>query len=211
MHIYAFGSICRGEIRRNSDIDLLVIGGGDASEYDADVYSIYSYARIQELWQEGNPFAWHLALESRLLFSSDKRDFLQELRSPAPYRYCARDCERFLALFRDARASLAEGETSRVFDLSTIFLSIRNIATCFALGVAGRPDFSRSSALRLGENNVPLSANSYGVLERARLLCTRGYGETITDDEFDSTLRRLDEVQDWMSNLVERAKKHERV
>jgi hypothetical protein len=211
MHIYAFGSICRGEIRANSDVDLLVIEGGDSSQYDPDVYSIYSYERIRELWDEGNPFAWHLSLESRLLFSSDEQDFLQTLGNPAAYRYCKRDCERFFALFREARASLTTGGKSRVFDLSTIFLSIRNLATCFALGVTGRPDFSRSSALRLGANSVPLSPKTYQVLERARVLCTRGHGEKIADEEINSALGQLDKVYDWMSKLVEEANQHERV
>lgn len=98
-----------------------------------------------------------------------------------------------------------------MFDLSTIFLSIRNIATCFSLGVTIRPDFSRSSALRLGTNCVPLSQASYQVLERARVLCTRGYGSKITDEEFDTASRELSGVYDWMRGLVERAKEHERV
>jgi hypothetical protein len=211
MHIYAFGSICRGEVRENSDVDLLVLGGDDASRYDADLYSVYSYERMLDLWREGNPFAWHLSLESRLLFASDKQDFLRNLGSPAAYRNCRRDCERFFALFRDARTSLVEGNGSKVFDLSTIFLSIRNIATCFALGAVGRPDFSRSSALRLGASSISLSPKTYQVLERARVLCTRGHGETITDEELDFTMQQLDTVYDWMSNLVERAKEHERV
>jgi hypothetical protein len=103
MHIYAFGSVCRGEISQNSDIDLLVIGGGDASQYDPDIYSIYSYERIQQLWLEGNPFAWHLFLESRILFSSDEQDFLRNLGRPAPYKYCTRDCERFFFVTRVPR------------------------------------------------------------------------------------------------------------
>ena len=210
MHIYAFGSVCRGEISQDSDVDLLVIGGGDASQYDPDTYSIYSYERIQELWLEGNPFAWHLFLESRLLFSSDRQDFLHSLGSPRAYKHCARDWERFLALFRDAYSSLACGG-SKVFDLSTIFLSIRNIATCFSLGVTNRPDFSRSSALRLGLNSVSLPLDSYQVLERARVLCTRGRGRKITDEEVTPTRRHLDGVYDCMRKLVEKAKEHERI
>ncbi|MCU1269096.1 MAG: nucleotidyltransferase [Acidobacteriaceae bacterium] len=210
MHIYAFGSVCRGEISQDSDVDLLVIGGADASQYDPDTYSIYSYDRIKGLWREGNPFAWHLFLESKLLFSSDRQDFLQSLGSPTAYKHCTRDCERFLALFRDACSSLACGE-SQVFDLSTIFLSMRNIATCFSLGVTERPDFSRSSALRLGPNSVSLPVDSYQVLERARVLCTRGHGPKITDEEVEATKRHMNEVYDWMKQLVEKAKEHERI
>lgn len=211
MHIYAFGSICRGEIYPNSDVDLLVISGGDVTQYDPDIYSIYTYERIQELWGEGNPFAWHLSLESRLLFSSDDHDFLRSLGKPAPYSCCVRDCEKFLSLFRNARASITHSCASRVFDLSTIFLSIRNIATCFSLGVVKSPNFSRSSALLLEKNAVPLSVVAYHVLERARVLCTRGYGPKITNDEINAALRELDAVYDWMRELVERAKIHERV
>jgi len=77
MHIYAFGSVCRGEVSRDSDIDLLCIDEGtQADRFDPELYSVYSYERIRELWSEGNPFAWHLWLESRLLFSSDAEDHL---------------------------------------------------------------------------------------------------------------------------------------
>ena len=213
MHIYAFGSICRGEITPASDVDLLVIGGRDAGQYDQDVYSIYSSERIRDLWREGNPFAWHLSLESQLLFSSDKQNFLRELGRPAPYRHCARDCEKFSFLFQTASASLANRGASRVFDLSTIFLSIRNIATCFSLGMMEQPDFSRSSALHLKGNVVPLSRIAYQVLERARLLCTRGYGPRISEEEFGFALRVLDGVYDWMTELTDkaRAKEYERI
>src|SRR5260370_33489855 len=101
MHIYAFGSVCRGEVSTGSDVDLLAIVENDESRFDLDVYSVYSYERIQDLWEEGNPFAWHLFLESRILFSGDAKDYLKALGSPNPYRHCIRDCEKFLALFCD--------------------------------------------------------------------------------------------------------------
>jgi predicted nucleotidyltransferase len=67
MHIYAFGSLCRGEVSRNSDVDLLALVDGFDERFNPEIYSIYSYRRIEELWREGNPFAWHLSLESRLV------------------------------------------------------------------------------------------------------------------------------------------------
>lgn len=66
MHIYVFGSTCRGDILPSSDVDLLAIVDGYDSRFDPNIYSIYSYQRIKEIWDEGNPFAWHLSLESRL-------------------------------------------------------------------------------------------------------------------------------------------------
>ena len=72
MHIYAFGSVCRGEIDIDSDIDLLAIVDRDDSRFNTDIYSIYSCKEIAELWAKGNPFAWHLATESRMIYASDK-------------------------------------------------------------------------------------------------------------------------------------------
>jgi nucleotidyltransferase-like protein len=141
MHIYAFGSVCRGDVTKGSDADLLAIVNGHDSRFDPETFSIYSYERIKELWRQGNPFAWHLALESRLLYSSDQHDFLKGLGNPVKYKECVRDCEKFFALFREASASILSGSNSVVFDLSTIFLSIRNFATCFSLGIGQSPDF----------------------------------------------------------------------
>jgi hypothetical protein len=211
MHIYAFGSVCRGDVSLGSDIDLLAIVESEGSRFDPDAYSIYSYKRIRELWDEGNPFAWHLSLEARLLFASDAVDYLKALGSPGPYRQCVRDCEKFFALFREGYDSLFAKSSSVVFDLSTVFLSIRNLATCFSLGVTDQPDFSRNSAICLGARSLRLSQESYHVLERARILCTRGLGANIMQEEINTTLLQLNEVRKWMSNLIDEAKKYERI
>jgi hypothetical protein len=209
MHIYAFGSVCRGDISLNSDTDLLAITDGHDSRFDPDIYSIYSYKRIKEIWQEGNPFAWHLALESKLLFSSDQNDYLKSLGNPAAYRNCFRDCQKFYRLFREACTSIAANSTSRVFDLSTIFLSVRNIATCFSLGVTAHPDFSRNSATKLDLFSIKISSGAYQVLERARILCTRGNGNDITDSEVDIAILEFDEIDKWMDRLTKGAEVHE--
>jgi DNA-binding transcriptional regulator YhcF (GntR family) len=74
-----------------------------------------------------------------------------------------------------------------------------------------RPDFSRNSARKLGPNSPPLSDKAYRILERARILCTRGVGERVKDDEVERTQRELDGVYDWMRKLVEKAKQNERI
>jgi hypothetical protein len=211
MHIYAFGSVCRGDVSAGSDVDLLAIVEIDVSRFDPEIYSIYSYMRIQELWEEGNPFAWHLSLESRLLFSSDDVDYLKILGNPNPYKNCVQDCEKFVALFHQAYNSLVGMRPSAIFDLSTIFLSIRNLASCFSLGVKNRPDFSRNSALNLGHHSLHISRSTYDVLESARLLCTRGYGPTIMTEEIKATVLRLEEVAEWMEELVDEARNYARI
>jgi hypothetical protein len=200
-HIYAFGSVCRGDVTLESDIDLLAVTRGLEKLFNPDSYSIYSYSRIADIWKEGSPFAWHLSLEARLLYSPDNSDYLRELGAPAVYRSAARDCNKFFTLFTDSAIALREGTNSPVFELSTIFLAVRNFATCYSLGV-GNPDFSRHSALCIGVNSLSLSRDSFLTLERARLLCTRGIGAMISRDEVISVVLELEIIDKWMRTLI---------
>ena len=200
-YIYIFGSICRGEVSTDSDIDLLAIVDGFDSRFDPHVYSVYSERRIAQIWHEGNPFAWHLWNESRLVFSCDGTDILKELGKPSRYENSATDCEKFHRLFKDAFESFTSSSDTSVFDLSTMFLAIRNFATCFMLGVYEQACFSRDSALRMGNESVPLAPDVFDLLLRARLLSTRAIGIRITDEECRDRLLAFQLVDDWMTRL----------
>jgi hypothetical protein len=202
MHIYAFGSVCRGDISPGSDVDLLAIVEGHDPRFSAEDYSIYTYERIREIWAEGNPFAWHLSIESKLLYSDDQIDFLGSLGRPGPYRRCRQDCEKFLALFRESHESFELQAESKVFDLSMMFLAIRNFASCFSLGVLPKPDFSRHSALRIGVHSLSIPNNAYRILERSRILSTRGIGDSITDQEAHVASEEFSRVESWMVTLA---------
>jgi hypothetical protein len=209
MHIYAFGSICRGDIDLASDVDLLAIVEGHNDQLTQSIFSIYSYGRLSELWREGNPFAWHLALESRIVHSSDGADFLKNLGLPNAYSNGNRDCDRFLNLFEDACLSLASSKAAEVFDFSTIFLSVRNFASCYSLEFRKTADFSRHSALNLGNQSIPIDLRQYRVLERARILCTRGFGEGLSETDIALARGSLITIREWMLRLSGEAQAHE--
>lgn len=200
MHFYAFGSICRGEIDRSSDIDLLACITGPNPDIDTDKFSVYQHDRLGCLWAEGNPFAWHLHLESRLLFSSDGVDFIASLGVPAAYKTVAEDCGKFARLFSDSLDQLLQSRVSATFNLSCMFLGIRNLATCYSLW-RGHPVFSRRSPLLI---DAPLSMDeeAFGVLTRARVLSTRGIGDALSDEEVMLALRAVPAIQAWMSQLL---------
>jgi predicted nucleotidyltransferase len=200
MHIYAFGSICRGELDIDSDIDLLAISDSKTG-FDPNTFSIYSYNRIRELWEEGNPFAWHLAFESRLIFSSDKSDFLEELGIPNEYKKVNEDCAKFDLLFHTTLRSLTESPENYVFELSNIYLAIRNYATCFGLGCLGVKQFSRYSPLRIQEYSLSISPVSFSILQRARFLCTRGRGAMIDSEQFTLVAKEFPLIQSWIEKL----------
>lgn len=201
MHIYAFGSVCRGEIDHSSDVDLLALVDGYNSSFDPNSYSIYSYKRLRELWDAGSPFAWHLATESKLLYASDSDDFIMALETPRTYTKVAEDCEKFENLFSRALSSLVSGASSPVFELSTMFLSIRNFATCYALGHLDVCEFSRYSALRLGAKSLRISDLSFKILERSRILSTRGYGPIVRREEARMVGQESPDVRKWMLQL----------
>lgn len=199
MHIYAFGSVCRGEIDLGSDIDLLACVDCSAEQVDREKYSVYRYERIQALWEEGNPFAWHLHLESRLLFSPDGTDFLSDLGKPARYIGGDIDCIKFRKLFDRSYHELSQSSNSATFHLSCMFLAIRNFATCHSLSL-GQPIFSRKSPL-MTQPCLDIDSQAFSILIRARLLSTRGYGVNLSHEEIITATNAVSNVPRWMEAL----------
>lgn len=199
-HLYAFGSLCRGEIDELSDVDLLacVKTQEQARKIDPDRFSVYTRDRLLALWREGNPFAWHLHLESKLVFSSDGQDFLRGLGAPRQYSNADEDCAKFLRLFEESRQSLCATPNSHVFHLSCIFLATRNFATCLSFS-RGKPIFSRMSPLLI-ESPVCVSSDVFNILVRARVLSTRGKGKALTPTEVAMALRACPQIHDWMQS-----------
>ncbi len=198
-HLYAFGSVCRGEIDPASNIDLLACLSAPKPEIDPKKFSIYTYERIRELWQEGNPFSWHLHLESKLIFSSDGSDFIMDLEEPSKYMNVSEDCVKFYKLFLESYNSLIQSSNSIVFHLSCMFLATRNFATCYSLGT-GDPIFSRMSPLLI-DRKLPITKEIFDVFARSRILSTRGYGSAISKTEVNVAKSSAPIILDWMKEL----------
>ncbi|MCG7961663.1 MAG: nucleotidyltransferase domain-containing protein [Candidatus Thiodiazotropha taylori] len=200
MHVYAFGSLCRGEIDIGSDIDLLACLSEPNPSIDPNKFSIYSYDRIKKMWKEGNPFSWHLHLESKLIYSSDNSNFLENLEKPEKYVNAPKDCNKFRLLFSESYNSLLESSNSMVFNLSCMFLATRNFATCFSLGV-GNPIFSRQSPLLI-DNPLPVKREQFDIFVRARILSTRGYGIPISEQEAEVAKSTAPVITEWMDDCL---------
>ena len=207
MDIYMFGSVCRGEVDIGSDVDvLIVLDSGEHHDLDLDKFSIYSHEKIMELWKQGNAFAWHLYDESVLIFSPREVDIIQQLGVPARYDTAISDCERFHRIFNTSKTSLIDDTNSPVFELSNIFLSIRNFAICYSLGMNAPRIYSRDSAVCLGVDSLILESN-YDLFRRCRLLSSRGYGTQLTSAEIESAKSCLSLINDWMIRLLEKLKR----
>jgi hypothetical protein len=202
MHVYVYGSVCRGDVKPGSDVDLLAIVDGPDPRFDQSVYSVYPYSQLKDLWAEGNPFAWHLALESRMVYADDGANFIFELGRPGRYANWKADSEKFYQLFVEAAGVLAVRRDTTVFELAAVFLAVRNLAICYSLHVSDSPDFSRRSFERLGPDSLRLDARSSGILENARILSTRGFGAAPSEEDVGHVLTRMSDIDRWMCTLM---------
>lgn len=206
-HVYVFGSICRGEFAPGSDVDLLVISDEPVDMYDTGKFSVYSYDRLRQLWSTGNPFAWHLATEARIVHASDGEDWIAQQGLPAPYRAGLSDCRKFYELFVRSSQEAKRRDGNLVFELSCMYLALRNFATCFALQ-RGKPCFSRASPY-LSCTDFPVSRSTFNVLVAARLLSTRGHGSMPSNVEVDDALSEADVALAWMTRLLDEIQAYE--
>lgn len=201
-NIYVFGSVVRGEIDQYSDVDLLLITDEKIEDIDPNKYSIYTPQRIQEMYKEGNPFAWHLHYESKLVYTNDT-NFLEDLKSPEPYKNGKEDLIKFQKLFVDSLKSIEEDEFSLTFDLAMIFLAIRNFATCYSLACYDRPIFSRTSFEKLTDFPLVLDDKVKNVLMRSRINSTRGINYNIQELELSLLLNQVEEIKEWFNKIIE--------
>ena len=146
------------------------------------------------------PFAWHLYLESKMIFSSTSTDFIRDLGAPNTYKLAKVDCIKFRDLFVESYKALIESTNSKVFNLSCMFLAARNFATCYSLSNQ-QPVFSRKSPFLIKEKLV-LDENVFNILTRARLLSTRGYGDLVSHDEVHKVLKEATKIKEWMEYLI---------
>lgn len=200
-NVYIFGSVVRGEIDQFSDIDLLLITDETINNIDPNKYSIYSPERIKELYSEGNPFAWHLYYESKLVYSSEK-DFLFSLGQPSAYINCKSDLLKFKRLFDDSIQSIHQDNFSMIFDFSMIFLAIRNFATCYSLGCYDKPIFSRLTFENLTDYPLVLDNEIKEILMMSRISSTRGIEYIPRDKSLSLLESNLDKIENWFNKIL---------
>lgn len=208
MEIYAFGSVVRGEIDEFSDVDLLILKNIDEEipKIDKEQFSIYTYKRISELWEEGNPFSWHLFIESKCIFSETSIPYLTTQGIPKPYSNLIHDLIKFQQLFLDSKSSIETEQYTIDFDLSMIFLAIRNFASCFSLGFLKKNEFSRDSAIKIGQYSIKIHPSIYNRLRDSRILATRGIGQRVTKDELMDIINEFHTIENWINELLKLVK-----
>lgn len=183
---YLFGSVARGDHDASSDTDVLAVYR-DApnliqrekfhrlikSEFETDVtIAEYSIQRLQEMFEQGHLFTWHLFQEAIPLKTSNlSPDSMLLFSQPAPYTTGVVDAERFIRLLVSIQRQLASSPGSLIHEAGLTYLALRNIAMSISARDLPKIDFTRKAPFALS-TALGITAPC-GVLDYIRLISAR--------------------------------------
>ena len=175
MEFYVYGSITRGELDQNSDVDILCLID-ESEDVNGRVplnFSIYSKGRIKQHYEHGTLFAWHLYRDSRLIFPIEG-GFLKKIGSPKEYSSSYEDLGLLNELLRKAIANIQDSQINLIYELGLVYVSVRNIATIASWFLPEGLCCSRYVPYYIKEIGFPLKKEDYEVLIACRHATTRG-------------------------------------
>ena len=213
---YIFGSVGRGQADALSDLDILAVvenNLGKVAELDViklvplqfaslkPSISWYGAARVAEMFQNGELFAWHLSRETVSLFDPNK--FLQTLGTPAPYKECLADVRSFRAILSGIPPQVQQSAVNAAYEAGLVYVCLRNIAMAASWELCEAPDFSRYSDFNLsGLRKCPISVEEFDAAMHCRMASQRGLQppHTATVSYILGIYSRLDP---WLDELEE--------
>jgi hypothetical protein len=199
--IYVFGSICRGESTKTSDVDVLVVSSRrEKSRFPID-WSVYSPELISEYFTKGRLFAWHLHLEAKCVFCPREEPFLTKLGRPAPYSTIATDIDELEGLLKVALNELVDGTNNVIYELGIAYTAIRDIAMSASWSLLKVPCFSADAPFCLPIAS-PLPYPVYQQAKLARHASSRG---AKLDFDHTNTVNAITNapLERWVSSLRE--------
>jgi hypothetical protein len=202
--IYIFGSVSRGEVSSDSDVDVLVLPFDDFSDNDyPPEWSVYTTDAVRQFHREGRLFSWHLHLEATCIFTPFRRNLLEQLGEPAPYEHDIEDIDALNEMMLTALSELRTGTNSSIFELGIVYTTLRDIATSASWRMLERPCFSRYSPIVVG-SGFPLEKQMFDQMMKARHVAVRnGQFEIETLETLKKTVLEAD-LESWVTNLKQR-------
>nr|WP_221961646.1 hypothetical protein [Rhizobium leguminosarum] len=171
-----------------SDLDVLAVvrnGQGRVSESELlskvpnrfsnlkSSVSWYGANRIEQMFRNGELFAWHLFRETVPLF--DPHGFLEKIGKPAAYTDSVSDVISFRKVLQGIPNEVSENRGNAIYEAGLIYVCIRNIAMAASWSLCNQPDFSRYSVFNLeGIPPCPLSLAEFEKTMFCRMAGQRG-------------------------------------
>lgn len=197
--LYIFGSAARGEVAKNSDIDVLVITDQvERKSTFPDSWSVYSKQSIEKHFSQGKLFAWHLYLDAKCIHCSESTTFLEQLGEPSQYEDLLDDFCNLSELLDDSLNEM-KITNSEVFEIGLVYTALRDIAMVASTELNDRPCFSRYSPFKI-PLKIPLSQDIYESMIEARLTSTRGLEFTGDTNRIINELVSSD-IKYWVQQL----------
>lgn len=203
MWIYAFGSLVRGEIDMESDIDIIGICSSTDTKILPAYIQKYSKSDYLKIHTEGDLFAYHLYKESRLIYSSDGLDLIQSIGRPGSYIDWNRDLQSFIEVARYSIDSI-NSEPHSVFSKGILYMALRDMAMIYSHVEMGVSDFSKYVPYNI---DIPLDMRRgvYEELRLCRLSSTRGTWDPVILKDFPNSYsakaeRWVNKIDNWRHN-----------
>lgn len=208
--VRVFGSRTRGDHDGFSDFDIIVVYEEphalnreaiknfleDKLHSDVSI-SWYSKSKLDNYFQEGHLFAWHLYLESeRIEGLPDKYPF----DKPSEYKNCEADVCSLIKIIESIKKALEKNQNNTIYEAGLLYVCCRNIAMSASLKLGDKLEFGRYSPFKLTKSEIifPINKKDYDILIDCRLASMRG-----------ANLKKLDykQVIHWVESSKYWAKK----
>lgn len=199
---YVFGSVVEGTVDPESDLDVLAVTArGDYRERLPHTWCVYTPERLQQIFERGTLFAWHLHQSAVQVWPRSRRGLLTTLGAPAPYTGATAEIAALVDIALDAVGELIRGTPSRVYEMGLLYLTSRDVAMAAAPAVLKRFEFSRNAPLMYDDPLFPLSAVEYEHLMKCRRAGTRGV-RVVPDAVVSETVQaKAGDLINWLRNL----------
>lgn len=192
--VRVFGSLSRGDNDNNSDLDILVVYQNSINEdtrlelqqHLETIFlreiscSWYSSQKLDQYFNDGHLFAWHLFLQSKQI-SGLPDNYKRIFQKPAEYKLYKEDIRSLIKIMNSITKSIKFSHSSIVYEAGLLYVCCRNIAMAASLFLSDTLQFGRYSPFELNNSKVsfPVGKENYKVLVNSRIASMRGISPPI--------------------------------
>lgn len=209
-----FGSFVRGDFDEDSDYDVLLITR-DQVDLECSIYKVnnyllenlniktdiswYSKDKINNLFLDGDLFAWHIFFESKKIIN-ENTDYIDFLGLPKKYNDFIDDIKSLIEIM-DSIKNLKEDNTNIIYESGIFFVCLRNLGLIFSIYYLNKFDYSHYSPFNLSHRSIELDKDQYEVFRVCRRSSMRGTKSAIIS--YIKLQENLRISLKWANNLLQ--------
>ena len=186
--VRVFGSRTRGDYDEFSDFDIIVvyeepntlfrekIKNFMEKKFHSDIsISWYSKTKLDNYFQEGHLFAWHLYLESETIEGLPD-NYLKPFFKPNEYKNHKVDVLSLIKIIDSIKKALEKNQNNIIYEAGLLYVCCRNIAMSASSKLGEKLEFGRYSPFNLTKSKTifPISKEDYRILIDCRFASMRG-------------------------------------